>query len=750
MGFLINVDGIVQGVGFRPFVYNLATSLNLKGYVKNSSQGVIIYIDCSNSEKDLFMNLLKKNAPKSSSILSLDCEETYIDIKHENFVIFDSEKNSGVTLIPSDIAICDDCEKELFDKNNRRYLYPFINCTNCGPRYSIIKTIPYDRPNTTMDIFKMCPACLEEYENVLNRRFHAQPTCCKDCGPDIYFDKYSGVYAIKKVAQLIDDGEIVAFKGLGGYHIICDATNDNPIKKLRSLKKRGSKPLAIMIKNPDILDRYDIEQRDIIKDILLSPQSPILIFQWNNHPLSRYVNPMGENIGVMSAYTPMHKILFHFLKTEFIVATSGNLKDEPITIDKKDAEEKLKVFTKHFLHHNRPIHNRVDDSVVTIVDGNIYPIRRSRGYSPDPIILNRSSDISVFGAGGQLKNHLSLTKGRYVFISQFIGDLDNLETYMFYKETFNKLRDMFDIKISHVVHDIHPDYTSSIFAKKFAEENSIKISSIQHHKAHMYACMAEHRLSDNVIGVIFDGTGLGEDGNIWGGEFFCKKGLIKRIYHLEYYVQPGGDAAAKNPYRMLLGYLIQNRVEDKIIKMIAERFDANKEIDILKKIVDSKINSFLTSSMGRLFEAIGSLVTGIKTNEFEAHSAMALEYLGKSTTTYSYPFKIKEDSIIISEMLMEIIHDLFSSLNPQEISFRFHNTISEIILECCKRISETEGIKDVVLSGGVFQNRLLLNLTLEKIKRVGLTPHIHRQVPSNDGSICLGQAYSVILGNQVF
>ncbi|MCA1933292.1 MAG: carbamoyltransferase HypF [Calditerrivibrio sp.] len=750
MGFLIKVDGIVQGVGFRPFVYNLATSLNLNGYVKNSSQGVIIYIECSRSEKDLFIKLLKDNAPRSSSILSLDCEERYIDIRHNGFVIFDSEKNSGVTLIPADMAICNDCERELFEKNNRRYLYPFINCTNCGPRYSIIKTIPYDRPNTTMDIFKICDECLKEYQDLSDRRFHAQPNCCRDCGPDVYFDNYRGVDAIKKIAELIDYDEIVAFKGLGGYHIICDATNDNTINRLRKLKKRLSKPLAVMVKNPDILNKYSIRDIDIIKNMLLSPQSPIVIFEWNNHPLSKYINPLSEKIGLMAAYTPMHKILFHFLKTEFIVATSGNLKDEPITISEKDAEEKLKIFTNYFLHHNRPIHNRVDDSVVTIVDGNIYPIRRSRGYSPNPVILKKSSDISVFGAGAQLKNHLSMTKGRYAFISQFIGDLDNMETEIFYEETFNKLRDLFDIKISHVVHDIHPDYRSTIFAKKFAQENDIKVSSIQHHKAHMYACMAEHGLSDNLIGVIFDGTGLGEDGNIWGGEFFCKKGVIKRIYHLEYYVQPGGDASAKNPYRMLLGYLIQNGVEDNIIRMIADRFDANEEVDILKKVIDNKINSFLTSSMGRLFEAVGSLITGIKTNEFEAHSAIALESLGKMSSEHSYPFKIKDHKIEISEMLTEIIHDLMSSLSIQEISYRFHNTVAEIILECCKRISETEGVKDVVLSGGVFQNTMLLSLTLEKIRKAGLSPYIHREVPANDASISLGQVYSVILDNQVF
>lgn len=741
MAYKITIDGIVQGVGFRPFVYNLATSLAINGYVKNSTNGVIIVLDCSDEKKDIFLELLKKNAPPSSVIISI--EEEDIDLKEElyNFTILDSENIGGVTLIPSDIAVCKDCLRELLDPQDRRYLYPFINCTNCGPRYSIIKSIPYDRKNTTMASFKMCHKCEVEYETITNRRFHAQPNCCHNCGPDVYSAGLKGLDAIKYIADIINKGEIAAVKGLGGYHLICDAYNDNAIAKLRALKKRQSKPLAVMVKDAITLKSYLKDGFDGIINCIDNRQAPIVIFEWIDNPLSKLINPLGNKIGVMKAYTPLHRVLFEYVDSDFLVATSGNQKDEPIAINEVDAEDKLKIFTNYFLHHNRPIHNRVDDSVVTIINNEIYPIRRARGFAPDPIILFNNHDRSIFGVGSHLKSHISLSKGRYVFTSQFIGDLDNTETVEFYEETFKKLKELFDIHIDYIVRDLHPDYASSIFAERLAKSSNIPVFTLQHHKAHLHACMAENGLQKDVQGVIFDGTGLGEDGNIWGGEFFSLKDKLKRRFHIKYFLQPGADNAAQNPYRMWLGYLLQIGMDKDLMDIALRRFDAFDEVELLKATLSKRINSFMTSSMGRLFEAVGAMLTGIKTNEYEGYSAIAMELLAKHTLSVPYSYSIEDDIINIDNMITEIIYDVKKGIDPSFISYRFHNTIAEIINYCCLVMAE-EGVgKDVVLSGGVFQNTLLLGLTIEKLKNSNLNPVIHKKVPPNDACISLGQVY---------
>ncbi|MEF3255030.1 MAG: carbamoyltransferase HypF [Deferribacterales bacterium] len=747
MGYLITIDGIVQGVGFRPFVYNLASDMKLKGYVKNSTKGVIIYLDSNQHEKNLFLEELKKKSPRASFILSIDVLETNDNKKYNCFEIIKSEETEGITMIPSDLSICEDCTRELFDPQNRRYQYPFINCTNCGPRYSIIKSIPYDRQNTTMDSFHMCKDCEKEYNDVKDRRFHAQPNCCLLCGPEVYYGSIKGIDAIKRIANLIDEGEIVAVKGLGGYHIICNATNEEAVKKLRYLKNRFVKPFAIMVSEISTLEKYDFPNKDKITELMNQPQSPIVIFSWKNHPLAKNINPLGDKIGVMVAYTPIHKLLFKFLKTKFIVATSGNLKDEPIVIDEKEACEKLTHYTKHILHHNRPIHNRVDDSVMTILNNSIYPIRRSRGFAPNPIILNNSSNKSIFGAGAGLKSHLGFSKGRYIFISQYIGDLDNVETENFYIETFHKLKELFKIEPTDIVIDLHPDYRSSIFASEYAIKNNLPVHKLQHHKAHMLSCMAENHLEDNTIGVIFDGTGLGEDGNIWGGEIFYKQGEIKRRFHLQYFLQPGGDLSAKNPYKMLLGYLIQIDLNDKLLKKTAAKFKAENELEMLKLMLTKKINSPYTSSIGRLFEAFGSLITGVKQNEFEGHTAIYLENIAKKVLTKPYSYIIQDDKIIISEIFLQIIHDIEIGTSPSYISYRFHFTIADIVASCCNIIFKETGIRDIVLSGGVFQNILLTELVLEKLKEDNFNIFLHRQVPPNDASIPLGQIYHLIINS---
>ncbi|PMP71835.1 MAG: carbamoyltransferase HypF [Calditerrivibrio nitroreducens] len=738
MAYQITVDGIVQGVGFRPFVYTLAVSMKMKGHVKNSTYGVIIHLECSSQEMEEFIKRLKDEAPKNSRILDITVEKTE-DLNLKDFTIEKSTPEKGITLIPSDLSICKDCISELFDPLNRRYLYPFINCTNCGPRYSIIKNIPYDRDKTTMADFTMCPDCKKEYLNETDRRFHAQPNCCEICGPFVYLSDLNlkGVEAIKRCASLIDSGEVVAIKGLGGYHLICDARNEEAINRLRRLKKRKAKPFAVMVKDAETIKNY---LNDDLISFFDSPAAPIVITEIDDI-LPDLISPLNKKIGFMKAYTPLHQLLFYFLKTKFIIATSANEKDEPIVIDEKDAENKLGKFTRYFLHHNRPIHTRVDDSVFTVFEGKPYPIRVSRGLAPIPIVTGLYYKESYYGAGAGLKSHIAFTKGKYTIVSQYIGDLDNVESAEFYEETFEKLINLFEIDVKKIITDLHPDYYSTIFAERYAGKKGIKVIKLQHHKAHLFSIMSEHRKADNIIGVIFDGTGLGEDGAIWGGEIFYKKGEVNRRFHLKYFRQPGGDAAARSPYRMLIGYLLQIGMDENIIEKLETAFDSKGETPLIKSIIYNSINSPLTSSMGRLFEAIGSILTGVKANEFEGHAAIALESIAKFWHIDKYPYKIEDNVIDISKVIESVILDYFKKISPEDISFKFHKTVAHIILDCCKIIREETGIDTVLFSGGVFQNILLLKLAEDLLKENSFTPLHHHILPPNDASIALGQVY---------
>ncbi|MCX8083415.1 MAG: carbamoyltransferase HypF [Calditerrivibrio sp.] len=735
MAYKIYVDGIVQGVGFRPFVYNLATSLGLNGYVQNRSSGVVIYLECDRKWLEIFLSDLKNKAPKNSKVMSISVQETE-DIGVNCFEIVHSEKDVGITLIPSDIAMCKDCGRELFDPSDRRYLYPFINCTNCGPRYSIIKRIPYDRINTTMSTFIMCNSCKEEYNDQNNRRFHAQPNCCPACGPNVWLGEMKGLDAIRKAAFLIDSGEILAIKGLGGYHLVCDATNEATIIKLRKCKNRYFKPFAVMVEDFESIRGYVDEAFERDFD---SIEAPIIIFDLKQKILPDVISPINGRVGFMKAYTPLHRILFYYLNTKFIVATSANKKDEPIVIDEITAEKKLASFTNFFLHHNRPIHNRVDDSVFTILEKKLYPIRVSRGFAPLPMLLPFECNSSVFGSGAGLKNHISLTKGKYVIHSQFIGDLDNTESVDFYVETYKKLVDLYSIEVNVVVTDLHPDYYSSIFGEGVAQEKGAYFYKLQHHKAHFYSIMLESGRLDNTIGVIFDGLGVGEDGSIWGGEIFYMKGDIVRRFHLAYFRQIGGDMAAKEPYRMLLGYLIQ--LNSKFIYKVAELFNVEHELNLMEKMLKLGINSPYTSSMGRFFEAVGALLAGLKNNEFEGHAAIVLESMVGSGNLKTYNYSINDNIIDISQILEEIVADFFAGLDKSEIALRFHYTISKIILDCCSIIRAEIGLNDVMFSGGVFQNLILISMSKELLENNHFNVYTHRLLPPNDANISVGQAF---------
>jgi len=738
----ILITGIVQGVGFRPFIHNLARRLKLQGWVKNSSKGVEISITCDDNSLENFKRLILLEAPPLSHILDITVSRKHAE-EFSSFEIKESEGGAGNVLVPPDIAICKDCLKELSDKRNRRYLYPFINCTNCGPRYSIIKTMPYDRTCTSMNNFKMCSKCSVEYNDPWDRRFHAQPNCCEVCGPEVYLEDLANFAAIQKTGEFIDSGDIVAVKGLGGYHIMCDATSNIAVKKLREIKMRHAKPFAIMAKDIESLERFVTLSAEE-KLYLTSPQAPILVIYWKGEGLSPFVNPINNKIGIMLAYTPLHRLIMECTKTDFIIATSGNLKDEPISKTAEEAEKNLSTFTKHFLHHNREIFLRVDDSVATIVKKNLYILRRARGFAPYPIMLKEKLKKTVLGLGAHFKNSVCLAYDNYAFVSQYIGDLNNVETTDFYQEVITHMINLFGQKPEVLLTDLHPDYFSTRFRNIL--DFSAESISVQHHEAHFYACMAEHGIMNNVMGVVFDGTGLGTDGNIWGGEIFVLKDKIIRSHHLEVYKQPGMDSAAKNPYRMLISYLVQTSLIDKYESLILDVFKIEKEeVDLIRSIVKNNINCIYTSSAGRLFESIGALLSGIKSNEFQAHSAIVLESMCDADIKGIYDFNITQDEIGLSLIFEQLLLDMTNGVNNKVLATKLHNTIAEITRRTCNINRKLYDIHNVVLTGGVFQNIFLINKTIELLQKDGFNVYIHSRVPSNDGCISLGQIYYYLL-----
>jgi len=740
MGYKIFVSGIVQGVGFRPFVYDLALKLTLKGYVTNTTDGVEIYLEEDEKRVNDFIDKLIKNSPVLAMINDVKVISTKEEKIYDKFIIKPSNKTSGVTIVPADASICKDCSFELFNESDPKYRYPFINCTNCGPRYSIIENIPYDRKNTSMKTFQICKTCKDEYEDPTNRRFHAQPNACGKCGPKIFFRDIEGEELLKKAGDFLNKGKIIGVKGIGGYHIMCDALNLDAVNRIRAFKMRNFKPFALMIRNIDLAKKYGIYFTDEEKKLFESPIAPIIIKEIHDTSVFSHINQIGKNVGIMPPYTPLHLLIFDYFKGDLLVATSGNKKDEPIAIDTDSAEKTLSV-CDFFIHHNRKIVNRVDDSLVRFV-GNApyvspYVLRRSRGYAPLPVMVENINQLEAVGVGANLKNSICFLKKNYAFISQYIGDLENYETNLFFEEVFNRMKNLFEVNPSVVITDLHPDFYSS----KFAKTLNIKVVKVQHHIAHMASTMAEHKLVDNVMGVVFDGTGLGSDGNIWGGEVFVKKGDFIREYHLENTPLVGSDSAIKYPYRMFLSYLCYfNIPKDEISKNSIE-----KEYHLISQMIKNKFNILYTSSMGRLFEAIGAYLLDIYKNEFEAHSAMALEGICVDEILDFYEFSITNKEIKIRNILVNIINDVKNGVKKEIIATKFHNTIAQIVHYLAKEIRSRYNINDVCLSGGVFQNIFLLKRVIALLEEHGFNTYIHKNVPANDGSISLGQIYYYLL-----
>jgi len=747
----INVRGVVQGVGFRPFVYQLATKYNLKGWVCNTSEDVKIELEGEVEAINKFLLDLQEQAPPRAHIEDISTTH-YSPANYENFEIRHSIAEEGkYQLISPDIATCQDCLKEILTPGDRRYHYPFTNCTNCGPRFTIIKDIPYDRPQTTMNRFQMCPECQQEYDDPLNRRFHAQPNACPKCGPKLELVDAEGnpvdsADAISATSQLLREGKIIAIKGLGGFLLACDATNQAAIDRLRQRKMRPFKPLAIMVASAEEAKKHcyisDEEEK-----LLTSSHSPIVLLKWKaTSSVSPAVAPNLKYLGVMLPYTPLHHILLRETGLP-LVMTSGNLSEEPIAKDNDEAVKRLKGIADYFLIHNRDIYARYDDSVTMVERGITQLIRRARGYAPYPIHLSFKSQ-QILGCGAGEKNTFCLTRDEYAFLSQHIGDMENLETMEHFEDSIALYQRLFRIEPKVIAHDLHPEYLTTKYAQELATKSDIRLVPVQHHHAHIVSGMVDNGLEAPVIGVAFDGTGYGSDGNIWGGEFLVADyQRFTRMGHLEYLPLPGGAIAIKKPYRIAIGYLLSLLGETSLKQNLPFLKQVDSvEIDIIRKQMEKEINSPLTSSCGRLFDAVSALIGVRSTIEYEAQAAIELEMLAydKVNETAYYPVSIIEQDdlslVKLQDLFSAIIYDLQSDTTRATIAIKFHNTIAQMIRKLCQVISDKTGITQVVLSGGVFQNRLLLRKAASLLEAGGVTVFTHQQVPCNDGGISLGQA----------
>lgn len=748
----ISVRGVVQGVGFRPFIYRLAQEHNLKGWVRNTSGNVEIEVEGDEETLSNFLRDIEAKAPPMAHIEQV--KSTYFRPKgYTRFEIQESLSQEGkYQLVSPDIATCEDCKKEIFTPSDRRYRYPFTNCTNCGPRFTIIEDIPYDRLKTTMRKFKMCPQCQQEYDDPSNRRFHAQPNACPKCGPSLELvdgdsKPVGGKDAIKEASKLLKDGKILALRGLGGFQLACDATNEEAVNLLRARKRRPYKPLAIMVADMEEVERHCSVSKGE-KELLQSPQCPIVLLKWKRESsdVAQAIAPNLKYLGVMLPYTPLHHVLLKETGLP-LVMTSGNLSEEPIAKDNDEALIRLKGIADYFLLHNREIYARYDDSVY-IVEGKPQVVRRARSYAPYPIFLPFKSK-QVLACGAEEKNTFCLTKDEHAFLSQHIGDMENEETLEHFAGTIELYKKLFRVEPEIIAYDMHPEYLPTKYALKVGAEQGLKLVPVQHHHAHIVSCLAENKVKRPVIGVAFDGTGYGTDGTIWGGEFLVADyKSFKRVGHLEYVPLPGGAVAIKKPYRMALSYLCKFFSEDFSLKGLPFNKISKTELDIIKQQIKRGLNSPLTSSAGRLFDAVSALAGVRQEIGYEAQAAIELEMMAPDETGKivigSYPFSIvgneKTRIVKLGDLISAVAQDVRSQTAVPQISLKFHNTVAEMIVRMCKLIAQDTGINQVALSGGVFQNRLLLRLTKSSLQKEGFNVLVHRLVPCNDGGISLGQA----------
>jgi hydrogenase maturation protein HypF len=762
------VRGAVQGVGFRPFVHHLATELGLTGWVNNSSQGVSIEAEGASASLEQFLLRLQVEKPPGSFIQSL--ESWWLDAAgYADFQIRPSATGGGKTaLIMPDLATCPECLREILDPRNRRHRYPFTNCTHCGPRFSIIESLPYDRAHTSMKQFVMCAECEQEYRDPANRRFHAQPNACPKCGPHLELWEAGGAVlashdqALLQAAQSVRDGQILALKGIGGFQFIVDARHEEAVRRLRERKEREEKPFAVMY--PSLAAAgADCRVSSMEARLLTSPAAPIVLLR-RMAALAPSIAPGNPNLGVMLPYSPLHHLLMLELKFP-VVATSGNLSDEPICIDEREALQRLRHIADMFLAHNRPIVRHMDDSVVRVLLGREQVLRRARGYAPLPMRLTAGRPVPaldnaapVLAVGAHLKNTIALAIGPQVFVSQHIGDLETVPSYEAFLRVIQDFERLYEAEPRLIAHDAHPDYLSTQFARSLVARKAARRGvAVQHHAAHVLACAAENELAPPLLGVSWDGTGHGLDGTVWGGEFFLvTEPVCQRVAHFRQFRLAGGEQAIKEPRRAALGLLYEMSGESALAagELPPMKSFTAENLTLLKRMLKGGFNSPLTSSVGRLFDAVSALLGLRQIARFEGQAAMELEFaMDGIQTDESYSFALDDQEqtgaqsmlVVNWELIVKgILADLNRKLPAGLISAKFHNALAEVIVAVARRV----GPSQVALSGGCFQNRYLTERTAARLEREGFRPYWHQRIPPNDGGIALGQIVATLMGVQ--
>ncbi len=747
----VRVRGVVQGVGFRPFIYGLATHWQLGGFVRNQQGAVEIEIEGPTKSLDGFLHQLRAHPPPLARIEELEWEPREV-LRESTFRIETSASDASPVFISPDMAVCDACLAEMFNSADRRWHYPLLNCTHCGPRLTIITGAPYDRENTTMASFVMCQACREEYEDPTNRRFHAQPTACPNCGPQLALCAADGSLVatqdpLSDFAAAIQAGHIGALKGLGGYHLVCDAQNHQAVAELRRRKARDEKPLAIMAADiPSARAVCHISPEE--QRLLESPRRPIVLLRKRaDHPIAEQVAPGSTHYGVMLPYTPLHHLLMRKLNGMPLVMTSGNHSDEPIAYEDRDAAERLGAIADVLLIHNRPIAIRCDDSVTRIVDGHESPVRRSRGYAPEPIALPFSCSLPMLAVGGQLKSTFALGRHQHAIVSHHLGDLDHWPAYQAFERDLQHYERLFSITPELIACDLHPDYASTRYAHERAQRTGCRLLAVQHHHAHLASCLAENGVRHPVIGVIWDGAGYGTDGAVWGGEFLvgdCRS--ARRAASFRYVHMPGGEQAIRHPWRMALAHLVDAGLDEDLLR---ERVNA-RELQTVRAMLERSFNSPRTSSVGRLFDTVASLAAVRDHVAYEGQAAVELEWLASNIPPgEGYPWELSDERsensaepqwiIDTRPLIREVAQERCRNTNRAWIARRFHSTLVEILLAVCRRIREDTGLSAVALSGGVFLNALLTSESARRLANEGFQIYRHRVVPANDGGLSLGQ-----------
>lgn len=724
----IIVRGTVQGVGFRPFVYRLAREMGLRGFVRNTPRGVEIHIE-GDGASGVFEERLRRSAPPNARI---DRIEVLPDTAWgcTDFVIDATSGGEATVFAPPDLFTCEECRQELFSPSDRRHRYPFINCTNCGPRYTIIRGLPYDRVNTTMKVFAMCPRCQGEYGDPDDRRFHAEPNACPECGPGVSFteggEKIAG--GIERAIERIREGRVLALKGIGGFHLICDARNIQAVQRLRDLKRRERKPFALMARDLEAVEEVAYVNNDE-KAALVSAQRPIVLLK--KRVEIEGVSPEIHTYGVMLPYTPLHALIME--QVPLVVATSANLRESPIL---KDESEEVQALSDCILTHDREIAMRCDDPVLKIAAGRRVFVRRARGFVPEPLELGFACGERILSLGGELKNTVSIVKDGYIITSQYLGDMKDLRNRRYLEEVIAHFSTLYSFEPDLVTCDLHPDFTTTRMAEGWGKP----LVRVQHHIAHLFAVLAEHGLSPHepFLGVAFDGAGYGEDGRIWGGEFFLGgHGKIQRVFHFRYVPQQGCDLAALEPWRMALGYMVDALgapARKGTLALVDE-----KRLKAAENAIRKGVNSPLTSSVGRLFDAVSAILgTAPLRIDYEAEAAMSLEGMAREDVREFYPFEIRGDEIDMRETIRAVVEDTGP---PPVVSGRFHNTIARVILKACEASRERHGIRRVVLGGGVFLNSILLARAIEGLSELGVDVRVPEKFSPGDEAISVGQAY---------